>query len=85
MNAHPGRCLCGLKIAYHFTIGNRKVSCEEARLSHPRAAMKSNSLKRALLAAGAQPAMETSTSASPKDKVIGEIGGQTRMWYNHRR
>lgn len=37
MMKRTGRCLCGLKLQHHFDAQNRKLSCEDARKSHPRA------------------------------------------------
>lgn len=35
-----GRCLCGLRIAIHFTPDNRKLACAEARAAHRRATVR---------------------------------------------
>lgn len=42
--ARIGTCVCGLKIAHHFTADNRKLSCEETRKLHPRARRMASSL-----------------------------------------
>lgn len=34
-----GRCLCGIKVCYHFDASNRKRTCAWARLKHPRASV----------------------------------------------
>jgi len=36
-----GRCVCGVKVALHYDVAtNRKLTCEQARRAHPRAAQK---------------------------------------------
>lgn len=67
-----GRCLCGLKVIYHFETGsNRKLTCEEARQRHPRARKATISFRSTLLSAGAF----ISGLRPTHGVVIGMIGG----------
>lgn len=56
MTKRTGRCLCGLKVAYHYSSDNRRLSCPDARAAHPRAKVAARSLRVLLCAAGAVPA-----------------------------
>lgn len=53
MKTRNGRCLCGLRIDLHFDDRNHKLSCEVARILHPTAKLKRNSLLRTLFNSGA--------------------------------
>lgn len=44
------RCLCGLRTTLHFTAGNRKLTCQEARDAHRRASLRPADLREQLLA-----------------------------------
>ena len=67
----PGRCVCGLKVAYHFDADNRKQNCEEAARRHPRA-HKRGGFRAALFSSGAT----IFTGLRPTHGVvIGMIGG----------
>lgn len=45
------RCsLCGLRTQIHFTINNRKLTCQEAAEAHPRASVRALPLASAFAA-----------------------------------
>lgn len=47
------RCLCGLRVALHFTPNNVKLDCWEAAARHQRATVKPTTLRDALIASAA--------------------------------
>lgn len=76
-----GRCLCGIKIAYHYDADNRQLSCAQAALAHPRAKVARRSLRVLLCNAGAVPTPKSYVTGlrqiNPSSKVAGVIMGAT--------
>lgn len=48
-----GRCICGIKLAYHWSPDNRFLSCPQAQAAHPRAKVTVRSLRMLLCSSGA--------------------------------